>query len=332
MNTFNTSANAGPLGNDLPFSEILSSLMQRLVRLVGAPAAVHLASTIPKLSVDAEGRILDFDRVNPLNTARLLIEQYEAISRELTSALKQQAVGEAATLGATGSDQPVAPAAPTIRIVVVDDHALVREGLVSLIDPQPDMLVVGQAGSVREAIALAHSLRPDVVLMDFTLPDGTGDEATRVILSALPQTKIVFLTVHDDDERLFAAISAGAIGYMLKSIRSADLLNRLRDVIRGDVVLSPSISRRILEKVAQRPSQRLAMPQPAEQLTERELEILRFLAQGLTNRQIAAALNLSIRTVEYHRANLTSKLGLQSRADLVRYAAAHNLFDAEGAR
>jgi DNA-binding NarL/FixJ family response regulator len=139
-----------------------------------------------------------------------------------------------------------------IRIVVVDDHMLVREGLVSLLDPQPDLQVVGQAGSVREAITVAQDLRPDVVLMDFTLPDGTGEEATRAILATLPATKIVFLTVHDDDERLFAAIAAGATGYLLKSMRSADLLSRLRDVARGEVAFSPATTQRILAEVARR--------------------------------------------------------------------------------
>lgn len=221
---------------------------------------------------------------------------------------------------------PEATADP-IRIVVVDDHALVREGLVNLIDSQPDMQVVGEAGSVRDAIAVAQRLRPDLILMDFTLPDGKGDEAARVILSSLPSTKIIFLTVHDDDERLFAAISAGATGYLLKSVRSADLIGRLRGVIHGDVALSPSIGQRILERFARQAAPPQPSPSAREELTEREQVILRLLVQGYTNRQVADALSLSVRTVEYHRANLMGKLNLHTRADLVRYAAEQGLLD-----
>jgi DNA-binding NarL/FixJ family response regulator len=163
--------------------------------------------------------------------------------------------------------------------------------------------------------------------MDFTLPDGTGEEATRTILAALPATKIVFLTVHDDDERLFAAIAAGASGYLLKSVRSADLLSRLRGVVRGEVAFSPSVAQRILEVVARQSQWRQAATPVLTELTEREIEVLRLIVQGHTNRQIADTLKLSVRTVEYHRANMTSKLGLHSRADLVRYAAAHGLLD-----
>lgn len=172
---------------------------------------------------------------------------------------------------------------------------------------------------------MARELRPDLILMDFTLPDGTGDEATRVILAALPGTKIVFLTVHDDDERLFAAISSGAMGYLLKSVRSADLLSRIRDVVRGEVALSPTIGKRIFERLARQQAPRPAERVAVAELSEREVGVLRLIVKGHTNRQIAAAMNLSVRTVEYHRANLMDKLGLHGRADLVRYAAEHGL-------
>jgi two-component system, NarL family, response regulator NreC len=314
----------------MPHRDVLSSLMQRLVQLVGTQTALDLAREIPGLRVDADGNVLDYDRHDPSNTARLLIEQYEVIVRQISGEPLQASTprqgGEKAV-----SEPPTDGALQLpLRIVVVDDHVLVREGLVGLISSQPDLEVVGEAGSVREALALVRNLRPDLILMDFSLPDGTGDEATRVILSTLPNTKIIFLTVHDDDERLFAAISAGAVGYLLKSIRSADLLSRLRGVMRGDVTFSPSIGQRILEKLSHLPKAELPAvarrnAPPAEELTEREIEILRLIVQGFTNRQIADALRLSVRTVEYHRANLTSKLDLHSRADLVRYAAEHGL-------
>jgi DNA-binding NarL/FixJ family response regulator len=150
-----------------------------------------------------------------------------------------------ADAGPAANDRPIC-------ILIVDDHALVREGLVSLIDPQPDLLVVGQVGSVREAVALAQRVRPDVILMDFALPDGSGDQATRAIMTALPKTKIVFLTVHDDDDHLFAALAAGASGYLLKSVRSTDLLDRLRGVAHGEFTFSPTTGQRILAELARR--------------------------------------------------------------------------------
>lgn len=314
---------------DVPYQEIFNALVQRLVHLLGAPAACSLARTIPKLIVDHDGNVLDYDRDDPHATTRLLVEQFEATFGDASLALLQQATrpfssrAESGFLQATG----IRPPAP-LRILLVDDHVLVREGLVGLIDTQPDLRVVGQAGSMREAIVQAQRLRPDLILMDFTLPDGAGDEATRAILAVLPETKIVFLTVHDDDERIAAALSAGATGYLLKSIRSADLLSRLRGVVHGDVALSPSIGRRILEQFTRLPTKAAPPPTQIEELTERESEILRLIVQGHTNRQVADALNLSVRTVEYHRANLTSKLGLNSRADLVRYAAEHGLLAA----
>lgn len=302
----------------------LTLLVQRLMQVVGAPAALELTRAIPKLSVDAEGNVLDYDRDNPQETARLLIEQYEASLAETVGGRPPQAAELAEAAAAKAPPQAVGNGSTPIRILVVDDHVLVREGLVSLIAPQPDLEVVGQAGSMREALTLARSLQPDVVLMDFTLPDGTGDEATRIILAALPTVKIVFLTVHDDDERLLAAIRAGAVGYLHKSVRSADLLSRLRGVVRGDVALSPAVGRRILQKLSGMAAVRAEVPEPQE-LTKREVEILRLIVQGHTNRQIADALQLSVRTVEYHRANITGKLGLHSRADLVRYASERGL-------
>jgi DNA-binding NarL/FixJ family response regulator len=308
------------------YKDLLTTLMQRLIGLAGIDKALTLARQIPSFEVDRTGRVLNYDRDTPHLTASQLIEFCEAFSHPIAPEATQPGVdiGQVRSVGGVAQAEPtLAP----IRILLVDDHALVREGLISLISPQPDLTVVGEAGTVREAIALAHSLRPDVILMDFTLPDGKGDEATRVILSALPDIKIIFLTVHDDDERLFAAISAGATGYLLKSVRSTDLLNRLRGVIRGDVALSPSIGRRILEQLSHQPKRRGNEPATNDELTEREVEVLRLIVQGHTNRQIADRLSLSVRTVEYHRANLTSKLGINNRAELVRYAAERGLLE-----
>jgi DNA-binding NarL/FixJ family response regulator len=311
----------------MPFNvDILTSLMQHLVSLVGVPAALDLARKVPHLVVDGHGTVLDYDRTDPRQTVQRLLEEYQAVYGSAAATLVQETKSQLAE----ASEEPAeraSPPPPAIRIAVVDDHALVREGLVGLINSQPDLQVVGQAGTTRDAIAMARSVRPDIVLMDFTLPDGTGDEAARVIHATHPDIKIIFLTVHDDDERLFAAISAGAVGYVLKSVRSADLINLLRSVMSGDVALSPTIGRRILEQFSSMPVARAPKRPALVELTDREIEILRFIVEGHTNRQIADTLNLSVRTVEYHRANLTSKLGLQSRADLVRYAVEHQLVE-----
>jgi two-component system response regulator NreC len=299
--------------------------------LVGTSTALQLAHNIPRLEVEPDGTVLDYDRDDPVATTHLLMEHYET-ALAVAAALTPHAVRD---IGASVDARAIPKAGTSprtpIRILVVDDHALVREGLISLIDPQPDMLVVGQAGTVRDAISLAQRVRPEVILIDFSLPDGTGDLAAREILAALPETKVIFLTVHDDDARLFAAVAAGAVGYLVKSLRSADLLSRLRGVMAGETAFSPAIGRRILDEVARRPPRRAA-PAALVELTEREIAILRLIVKGHTNRQIAATLALSVRTVEHHRANITSKLGLQSRADLVRYAAAQGLLDHQDAR
>lgn len=308
----------------MPYRDILTPLLQRLIRLIGLQATLELVRDVPGLVVDAKGNVISYDNGEPRITVTRLVDLYEGASRispPVDAGLSNPRVPSSAGLAQQTTPDDIHP----IRILLVDDHSLVLKGLASLIDPQPDMQIVGVAGTVREAISLANSLRPDIILMDFTLPDGKGDEATRVILAALPETKIIFLTVHDDDERLVAAIAAGATGYLLKSMRSADLLSRLRDVTHGDIVLSPSIGRRILEKLSHQQAAPPTMTTNSADLTERELEIMGLIVQGLTNRQIASHLSLSVRTVEYHRANLMSKLRLHTRADLVQYANTHRL-------
>jgi DNA-binding NarL/FixJ family response regulator len=316
----------------MPYRDILTPLMQRLVRLVGTSTALQLAHSIPRLEVEPDGTVLDYDHDDPAATAHLLMEHYEMAFAIATALTPQATLNVSANTDMHGMPKPGTSYAAPIRILLVDDHTLVREGLISLIDPQPDLQVVGQAGTVREAINLAQRLRPEVILIDFTLPDGTGDQAAREILATLPETKVIFLTVHDDDARVFAAVAAGAVGYLVKSLRSADLLSRLRGVMAGETAFSPAIRRRILDEVARRPPRRAAAPATLVELTEREVAILRLIVKGHTNRQIAATLALSVRTVEHHRANITGKLGLHSRADLVRYAAAQGLLEHQDAR
>lgn len=313
------------------YLDILSSLMERFVKLVGAPAAVHVARRVPDLELDDDGNVLGYARDDPHGTVTALVDQFTTVFGDVGVSLAQQTARAIAKARGDDAWPPASPAparaargAPT-RILLVDDHVLVREGLASLIDPEPDLQIVGQAGTLREAIVLARNLRPDMILMDFTLPDGTGEEAARLILSEAPATRIVFLTVHDDDGRLFAAIAAGAMGYLLKSVRSAELLTRLRGAARGEVALAPDTARRILDEFSRLPSVGAANPiQPAE-LTERENEIVRELADGASNREIAERLVISENTVKNHVHNVLTKLHLRNRHDLRDYARARGL-------
>lgn len=212
-----------------------------------------------------------------------------------------------------------------MRILLIDDHILFREGLVSLIDAQPDLEVVGEAGSVSDAIAQARVLRPDLILMDFNLPDGTGLDATSTILKDLPQTKIVFLTFNDDDERLFSAIRAGAKGYLLKNVSSSKLLASLRGIQTGAAALTPEMTSRILSEFARLAPASESSQSTRSELTPRELDVLQVLVTGASNREIAEQLVISDNTVKNHVRNILSKLGLNNRREAAEYARRHKL-------
>jgi DNA-binding NarL/FixJ family response regulator len=206
-----------------------------------------------------------------------------------------------------------------MRVLIVDDHVLIREGLVSVLSGQPDISVIGQASSVAEAVELTNNIGPDLILMDFGLPDGTGLDATRVILAARPATKIVFLTVHEDDEHLFEAIRVGAKGYLLKNVSSTKLLSSLRGVLLGEAALMPAMTTRILDefvRLGDGPQRRTAK---TETLTPRELEVLVQLETGASNREIAEQLFISEFTVKNHIRNILAKLNLHSRRQAIRY-------------
>jgi DNA-binding NarL/FixJ family response regulator len=219
-----------------------------------------------------------------------------------------------------------------LRLLIVDDHALLREGLVCLLGAQPDFRVVGQAGSVREAIAAAHELRPDVVLMDFGLPDGTGLEATQAILAEQPQIQIVFLTIYEEDERLFAAIRSGAKGYLLKDVPTARLLAYLRGLERGEAAISGVMTSHILGEF----SRLQALPQGDQadvgELTPREAEVLRELTGGATNKEIASRLVISENTVKRHVRSILIKLNLCNRREAARFAQQHGLLGPSSAK
>jgi DNA-binding NarL/FixJ family response regulator len=210
-----------------------------------------------------------------------------------------------------------------IRVLLVDDHILFRQGLTGLLDAQPDFKVIGQASSVQEAIALSRELKPDLVLMDFGLPDGTGLDATLAILAEWPETNIVFLTVHEEDDRLFAAIRSGAKGYLLKNVPIAKLLAFLRGLEQGEAAISQAMTTRILYEFARTEPTRQRHDSPPTELTTRELEILRELTTGATNRQIADHLVISENTVKNHMRNILAKLNLKNRREVANYAREH---------
>lgn len=210
-----------------------------------------------------------------------------------------------------------------LNLLIVDDHVLFREGLASLVKAQPDFRVLGEAGNVREAIEKARVLRPDLILMDFSLPDGTGLDATVEILAELPNTHIVFLTMHDEDERLFAAIRAGAKGYLLKNIPVMKLIHALRGIERGEAPISRAMTSSILKQFS-----KLQDTQPREttegsvlqELTARELEIIQELMRGGSNQEIADRLFISENTVKNHIHNILEKLNLPNRREIIRFA------------
>ncbi|HLE15847.1 MAG TPA: response regulator transcription factor [Anaerolineales bacterium] len=207
-----------------------------------------------------------------------------------------------------------------IRVLLVDDHVLFREGLISLLKNQPDFEMVGEAGSHCEAVKKALELEPNLVLMDYALPDGNGLEATQEILARLPETKIVFLTVHETDELLFAAIRSGAKGYLLKNMPVSKLLELLRGLGKGEAAITLKMASRILEEFARQEWKNQNGEPTLDLLTTRELEILEKIADGETNREIAARLYISENTVRNHVHNILEKLKLQNRYEAARLA------------
>jgi two-component system NarL family response regulator len=213
-----------------------------------------------------------------------------------------------------------------MRILIVDDHILFREGLAGLLRSQPDMDVVGECGSVHEALTSALETRPQVILMDFSLPDGSGIEATRSILAQLPETRIIFLTVHDNDEHVIAAMRTGAKGYLLKNLSVNKLLASLRALERGEAAISRTMMARILEEFSQSTPPPVSDPSPLVGLTSREIEVLQELADSITNQEIASRLFISENTVKNHIHNILEKLNLNNRREAIDFARKNGLF------
>ncbi len=214
------------------------------------------------------------------------------------------------------------------RVLLVDDHNLVRLGLMTLINDQPNMEVVGEAGTASEAVRAVERLRPDVVLMDIRMPGEGGIEATRVITTRFPQTKVVMLTSFADDELVVRSIRAGAVGYVLKQVDNAELLRAIEAAARGEALLDPATTARLLARV--RETERTVEDDAFRELTDREMEILAPLARGKTNAEIGQVLNLSEKTVSNHVSAMLEKLQLSNRIELATYAVEHHLFDRLG--
>ena len=212
----------------------------------------------------------------------------------------------------------------TTRLILVDDHSVVRSGLRMLLENEPDLAIVGEAGTAREAFALIETAMPDVVLMDIGLPDRSGIEATREIKAAHPAVAVVALTIHEDAEYFFQMLQAGASGYVPKRAAPQELLFAVRSAAAGEVYLDPSLAKLLVRDfVARGPVE--ALTDPEHRLTERELEVLAYVAEGASTQEIAEALGISPKTVGRHRENLMRALGLHTRTELVKYAIRHGL-------
>jgi DNA-binding NarL/FixJ family response regulator len=212
-----------------------------------------------------------------------------------------------------------------MKVLIVDDHLIVREGLTTLLKSQPDIKVAGGVGSINEAVSLARQIHPDVVLMDYGLPDGTGVEATNAILADNPNTKIIFLTVHGDDERLFAALRAGAVGYLMKDLSAEELLASIRAIERNEIALTPEMVWRVVGEFSKSSPPHPENPSRLSMLTLRELDILRELAIFSSNAEIARHFSLSEKTVKNHVHTILEKLKLKNRREAAWFAHEHGI-------
>jgi DNA-binding NarL/FixJ family response regulator len=212
---------------------------------------------------------------------------------------------------------------PALRLVVVDDHEVVRQGLVALLDRRDAFQVVGEAGNVEEAMTVVRRMRPDLVIMDVRLPDGSGIEACRDIRAEMPEVRIVILTSYPDEEAVLSAIIAGASGYLLKQIRGRDLVSAIEAVGRGESLLDPAVTEKVLERV-----RRIAAGSYTDELaslTSQEQKILMLVAEGKTNKEIASEVFLSDKTVKNYVSSILSKLNLERRAQAAAYVAKHRI-------
>jgi DNA-binding NarL/FixJ family response regulator len=204
----------------------------------------------------------------------------------------------------------------TVRILLADDHALVRRGVRLILDNEPDLTVVAEAGDGAEAIGLAREEKPDLAILDIAMPRLTGLQAARELSRLLPDLRILILTMYDNEQYFFEALKAGASGYVLKSVADRDLVEACRSAMRGEPFLYPGAVNSLIRNYLERAQEGL----PPKVITDREEEILKLVAEGHSSKEIADMLVISVKTVERHRANLLQKLGLKDRLELTRYA------------
>jgi len=213
------------------------------------------------------------------------------------------------------------PKTPPLRVMLVDDHEIVRDGIRAMLDPEQDIVVTSEAGTVRDAIDEAERTKPDVVVMDVRLADGSGIEATREIRAKLPSVRVLMLTSFADDEALFASIMAGASGYVLKQVRSGELLRAIRAVGAGDSLLDPSVTNAVLDRL--RKGKHLMKDEKLARLSPQEERILTQVAEGRTNREIGEDLHLAEKTVKNYVSSILAKLEVARRAEAAAYLARH---------
>jgi DNA-binding NarL/FixJ family response regulator len=214
-----------------------------------------------------------------------------------------------------------------IKVVLADDHTVVRQGLRALLIAEPDMEIVGEAENGRQAIQLTKRDLPDVVVMDIAMPVLNGIEATRQITRAVPDCKVLILSSYSDDEYVRQVTEAGAVGYLVKQTAASELLKAIREVSRGEVFFSPSIAKRLRDQYREVFSRGKPLKRRADLLTNREAEVLQLIAEGRANKQIAAELCISIKTVEKHRQQVMNKLGIHDVAGLTRHAIAKGIIE-----
>ena len=288
-----------PFGGDSPL-EIIHAIQTQPV-----PEVTWYRKDAPAPLADLIRRMLMRDRPVRLASVRLVGAELEALQRS-------------ARLPPT-PDRAIAspPAAPKIKVLLVDDHAVVRQGLRTFLELQDDMTVAGEAANGVEAIEQARQVQPDVVLLDLMMPKMGGVEATPHIIAACPSARVIILTSFGEDDQVIPAIRAGAQGYLLKDIPPHDLVQSVREAHQGKAQLHPDVAKKLMSAVAAPPP---AAPSPAPDLTERELEVLRLIAQGMNNQQIAQQLTISEKTVKTHVSNILGKLHVDDRTQAAIYA------------
>jgi DNA-binding NarL/FixJ family response regulator/predicted Ser/Thr protein kinase len=295
-----------PFDGDSPI-EIIHAIQNQPI-----PEVAWYRKDVPAPLTDLISRMLLRDRPVRLASARLVGAELEALQRGIRSARVSPPPDRAI------SPQPITtPPSPKIKVLLVDDHAVVRQGLRTFLELQDDMTVAGEAANGLEAIEQAQQVQPDIVLLDLMMPKMGGVEATPHIIAACPSARVIILTSFGEDDQVIPAIRAGAQGYLLKDIPPHDLVQAVREAYQGKAQLHPDVARKLMSAVAAPPA---APPSPEPALTERELEVLRLIAQGLNNQQIAQQLTISEKTVKTHVSNILGKLHVDDRTQAAIYA------------